>query len=69
MDLKGNLNQNRRAPLFSIDGEIKQSLEIIYKNGDVTLKEKVVGLINNLIEKGSSMFWGLKDVIKEDKML
>ena len=69
LDLKGNLNQNRRAPLFSIDGEIKQSLEIIYKNGDVTLKEKVVGLINNLIEKGSSMFWGLKDVIKEDKML
>ena len=69
LDSKGNLNQNRRAPLFSVDSEIKQSLEIMYKNGDVTLKKEVVNLINNLIEKGSSIFWGLKDVIKEEQML
>lgn len=56
------LNTNRRAPLFSIDGEIKEALEIIYKNP--SFKAKVEDLINVLIEKGSSMFWGLKDVLK-----
>lgn len=63
LDSKDNLNQNRRAPLFSIDGEIKESLDVIYKNGDGAIKQKVVDLINLLIEKGSSTFWGLKDVI------
>jgi hypothetical protein len=56
------LNTNRRAPLFSIDGEIKEALEIIYKNP--SFKTKVEDLVNILIEKGSSMFWGLKDVLK-----
>ena len=56
------LNTNRRAPLFSIDGEIKEALEIIYKNP--LFKTQVEDLINILIEKGSSMFWGLKDVLK-----
>ena len=64
LDSKGNLNQNRRAPLFSIDSEIKQSLDVIYKNADLATKQKVVDLINLLIEKGSSTFWGLKEVIK-----
>ena len=63
LDSKGNLNKNRRAPLFSIDNEIKQSLETIYKNSDDSVKQKVADLINLLIEKGSSMFWGLKDVL------
>lgn len=58
----GELNSHRRAPLFSIDSEIKEALEIIY-NTDV-LKPKVEELINQLIEKGSSVFWGLKEVIK-----
>ncbi len=66
LDSTGNLNQNRRAPLFSLDNEIKQSLDIIYKAGDAFVKQKVVDLINNLIEKGSSMFWNLKEVINGD---
>lgn len=64
LDSEGNLNQNRRAPLFSIDGEIKQSFDVIYKNANLATKQKVVDLINSLIEKGSSTFWGLKEVIK-----
>jgi len=63
LDSKNNLNQNRRAPIM-YEGEIQESLKIIYTNGDKELKEKVVSLINILIEKGGSMFWGLKDVIK-----
>jgi hypothetical protein len=53
--------------MFSLDNEIKQSLEIIYKNGNDSIKQKVVDLINSLIDKGSSMFWGLKDVINGHK--
>ncbi len=65
LDSKNNLNRNRRAPMFSLDNEIKQSLEIIYQNGDTALKQKVVDLISLLIEKGSSIFWGLKDVVAQ----
>ena len=66
LDSKNNLNQNRRTPLM-YEAEIKDALKIIYKNGDATIKQKVTDLVNTLIEKGSSMFWGLKDVIIEDK--
>lgn len=66
LDSKGNLNQNRRVP-FLHEIEIKESLKIIYKDGDVAVKQKVIDLINVLIEKGSSLFWGLKEVISEDK--
>lgn len=58
----GELNSHRRVPLFSIDSEIKEALEIIYKTD--ALKPKVEELINLLIEKGSSVFWGLKEVLK-----
>lgn len=63
LDSTANLNQHRRAPLFSIDNEIKEALDVVYKNGDDTMKQKVVDLVNLLIEKGSSTFWGLKDVL------
>ncbi|MFA5052960.1 MAG: hypothetical protein WC565_02805 [Parcubacteria group bacterium] len=66
LDSTGNLNQNRRAPLFNLDNEIKQSLDIIYKAGDTAMKQKVIDLINLLIEKGNSMFWNLKEVINGD---
>jgi len=58
------LNPHRRAPLFSIDGEIKQALDVIYENGDSSIKKRVADLINLLIEKGSSTFWELKDALK-----
>jgi hypothetical protein len=51
--------------MFSIDGEIKNALKIIYTNGDKDIKQKVTDFINILIEKGSSMFWNLKEVINE----
>ena len=55
------LNAHRRSPLFSIDSEIKDALDIIYK--DDAHKKGVTDLINLLIEKGGSMFWNLKKVI------
>jgi hypothetical protein len=66
LNSKKELNQNRRAPLL-YDAEIKEALKIIYKNGNDAIKQKVTDLINMLIEKGSSMFWDLKEVISEDK--
>ncbi|HQO71088.1 MAG TPA: hypothetical protein PLH90_02095, partial [Candidatus Paceibacterota bacterium] len=63
LDSNGNLNPNRRVPMFSLDNEIKQSLEVIYNNGDDSEKQKVTYLINSLIDKGSNMFWCLEDVI------
>jgi len=64
LNSKNELNQNRRAPLL-YQTEIKEALDIIYKSGDQSVKQKVIDLINILIEKGSSMFWGLKEVISE----
>ena len=64
LDSKGELNKNRRTPLL-YDHEMKEALTIIYKNGDEIIKEKVIDLISRLIEKGSSVFWGLKEVIRD----
>ncbi len=60
--LNDELSPHRRSPMFSLDREIKDALEIIYKNA--SLKNGVENLISILMEKGSSGFWGLKDVIK-----
>ena len=65
LDSRNNLNQNRRAPLM-YETEIKDALKIIYKNGASAIKQKITNLINTLIEKGSSMFWNLKEVINDD---
>jgi len=59
----GGLNPHRGVPMFSIDKEIKDALIVIYKNAD--MKQPVEDLINKLIEIGSSIFWGLKEVIEE----
>ncbi len=56
-----DLNPHRGVPLFSIDHEIKDTLEIIYKNPK--LKTKVRNFVDLLITKGSSVFWGLKAVL------
>lgn len=58
--LNGELNPNRRA-YFGAQDEIKLALGIIYR--DTAIKTKVEELINALIEKGSSTFWSLKDVL------
>ncbi|MCG2690370.1 hypothetical protein L6252_03785, partial [Candidatus Parcubacteria bacterium] len=64
LDSKNDLNQNRRVPLL-YDVEMQEALKIIYKSGSKKIKQKVTDLINTLIEKGGSMFWGLKGVISE----
>ena len=61
----GRLNPNRRVPFFSLDGEIRESLGVIYDGSDAAMKVRVSDLISRLITEGSSMFWGLKEVIKE----
>lgn len=57
------LNTKRRYPIFSIDNEIKRSLEIIYENPE--LKGKVYELINLLIENGGQVFWSLESILSE----
>lgn len=64
LNREGNLNQHRRVPFFALDDEIKESLKIIYEKGNTEIRQKVENLISTLIEKGSTMFWGLKEVIK-----
>lgn len=59
--LNNELSPHRRSPMFSLEREIKDALEIIYK--DASLKSGVENLISILIEKGSNGFWGLKEVI------
>ena len=59
-----NLNPNRYIPPVH-EGEIKNALEMIYKNGNKDKKQEVINLINVLIEKGSSAFWDLEDIINE----
>lgn len=65
LDSKGELNKNRHRPLL-YDNEMKEALTLIYKKGSPEIKEKVKDLISRLIEKGSSIFWGLKDVLNSD---
>ena len=62
LDKKGNLNQNRRIPMFSIDKEIKEALGIIYQKPD--LKQEVSDLISQLFQKGSTLFWGLGSILE-----
>lgn len=62
LDKKEKLNKNLQMPITEM-GQIKQALDAIYKKGDGEIKEKIKNLINVLIEKGSSMFWGLKEII------
>lgn len=65
LDSTSNLNPNRGVPMFSIEDEIKKSLDLIYRAGDEATKKKVVDFINLLIEKGSNLFWGLKEIIEK----
>jgi hypothetical protein len=62
--LNGELNKHRQVPLFIVDREIKDALKIIYT--DESLRKEVEDLVALLIEKGSSVFWGLKDVITNE---
>ena len=65
LDSANNLNKNRHMPIYL--SEIKEAMRIIYKDGNKETKQKVSDLINILIEKGSSMYWGLKDIFTHHK--
>ena len=65
LDKDKNPNQHRGVPMFHADEEIKEALNIIYQENK-ELKQDVEKLIDLLIEKGSQIFWGLKDVIEKD---
>jgi hypothetical protein len=62
IDSKGDLNQNHRASVM-YQPEFREALKIIHKNGDGAMRQKVTELVNTLIEKGSSIFWGLKEIL------
>lgn len=64
LDASGNLNPDRKGWGLHTE-EIKQALEIIYKDGDTDEKRQVEELINTLIDKGSSTYWGLKDILNK----
>lgn len=59
---EGNLNPHRGVPMFSIDNEIKDALTICYNKPET--KQATIDLIDKLIEKGSNVFWSLKDILK-----
>ncbi len=63
LSVNGELNQNHRLPVF-LDDEIKNAISIIYKKGTEETKQEAVNLINELLEKGSAPFYGLKDILK-----
>ena len=63
LDSKQNLNQHR-CSVFGHQTEIKDALKIIYKQGNEPTKLALVNLINILIEKGSEMYWNLKEVLE-----
>lgn len=58
----GSLNPHRGVPMFSVDNEIKDALAICYKNPET--KQDTENLVAKLIDKGSNIFWGLKDALK-----
>ncbi len=59
-----DINKYRKKDLYSVDREIKKSLEILYENGDEELQGKTYDLIDKLITYGGQKFWTLKEVLK-----
>ena len=64
LDKEGGLNKHRGVPMFHIDNEIKEALDIIYRKNK-NLRSKIENLINTLIKKGSSIFWSLEDILEK----
>jgi hypothetical protein len=62
LDSNGRINSNRHQP-FYYDKEIKDALEIIYRNSEGQYKQKVTDLINALISAGGKPFWDLEEIL------
>lgn len=64
------LDQYENKPEFRNSVYIDDFLaafDVLYKNGDSNIKSKIHNLISELILKGSSRFWKLKEVIESNK--
>lgn len=64
------LDQYENKPEFRNSVYIDDFLtafNVLYQNGNNDLKSKIYNLINDLILKGSSRFWKLKEVIENNK--
>lgn len=64
LDKNQDINKNHVASAIH-QNEIRNALEIIYRNGNSDSKKKVTSLVNLLIEKGSTPFWGFKTVLND----
>jgi len=59
----GGIESDNLRRHHHVDGEWSTALKNIFINGDIKIKNKIYDLIDELIEKGGSPFWVLKDVI------
>lgn len=62
IDSNNEVNGERTMPIMH-GNEIKSALKHIYDNGSDEIQKEITELIDILIEKGSSTFWGLKEII------
>ena len=61
----GEMNKHGRNDLYGIDKNIKPALDIIYKNGNESMKKDVRNLIDTLfLTKDGQSFWVLEEIIK-----
>lgn len=62
--LEGGVRKHQRYMSIHIDNEWLEVLQILYDNS--TTKSETYNLINNLILEGGSIFWKLKEAIKDN---
>jgi hypothetical protein len=58
-------NKRENRMLIHIDQEWYEAFNILYKNKNQKIKDGVISLINELLEKGGRLFWKLEDIIRE----
>ena len=63
--LDGCVRNKVNRPPFHIDEDWYQALKRLYSQ--VSLKDDVYRLIDDLIREGGSIFWGLKSIVQEKK--
>ncbi len=61
LDAKGEALNLHRKSWFQVDRDMKEVLTILYRNPST--KSGVYGLVNKLIEVGSTPFWGLEEIL------
>jgi len=64
--LVGSICEANRRAFFHIESEWYEAFEILYNNPQT--KFETYTLINNLINEGGSIYWGLKRVLSENDL-